>query len=452
MRLHEDINAFRVLINDIHVRTGHRLDVLEKDYYVVLILEELAKKQEEGLAAYFKGGTALYKALHTINRFSEDIDLSVDTRSCSRTQNDKRLENATKKYSSLKRETGQGFTHRSEVVAIYSYEPITDYDKDDALQRFGKLKIEATSFTISEPVINMEVTALIYELATAEQKKILEEQYDVKPFNVQTIALERIFIDKLFAAEAYVRKAEMKNKAFEAAKHIYDLTIMGKLPQITRLLNTISPLDKLLNIRMQEETGRLDGVPGVLPKEFTFFENIKGNNLIISAYETMQRQYVLRDCDRIPYADAISALTNIRQELARNIAWNSVTIPETELKCNLIAECVDEIVLSMTDIAKYNVPRMGTVIVPSEVEDETGKIHKVTGIGTGAFYNCTDLENVTLPDGISISTGAFMKCCNADIDIPTSTVSIDDHAFDDVAHITYHGNLPGAPWGANSMN
>ena len=80
MKLHEDINAFRVLLNDIYERTGYRLDVLEKDYYVVLLIEELAKKQQEGLPAYFKGGTALYKALHTTNRFSEDIDLSVDTR------------------------------------------------------------------------------------------------------------------------------------------------------------------------------------------------------------------------------------------------------------------------------------------------------------------------------------------------------------------------------------
>lgn len=31
MKLHEDVNAFRVLINDIHERTGYRLDVLEKD-------------------------------------------------------------------------------------------------------------------------------------------------------------------------------------------------------------------------------------------------------------------------------------------------------------------------------------------------------------------------------------------------------------------------------------
>lgn len=49
MKLHEDVNAFKVLINDIHEKTGYRPDVLEKDYYVVLILKELAKKQEEGL-------------------------------------------------------------------------------------------------------------------------------------------------------------------------------------------------------------------------------------------------------------------------------------------------------------------------------------------------------------------------------------------------------------------
>lgn len=177
MRLHEDINAFRVLIDDIQKRTRYRSDVLEKDNYVVLILEELAGLQAEGLPAYFKGGTALYKALHTTNRFSE-------------------------------------------VISVYSYVPITVYDKDDVLQRFGKLKIEATSFTISEPVEKLEISAMIYELATEEQKKILETRYDVKPFFVLTITLERIFVDKLFAAEAYVRKSETEGRAFEAAKHM----------------------------------------------------------------------------------------------------------------------------------------------------------------------------------------------------------------------------------------
>lgn len=332
MKLHEDVNAFRVLINDIHERTGYRLDVLEKDYYVVLMLEELAKLQDEGLPAYFKGGTALYKALHTTNRFSEDIDLSVDTRDCSRTQNDKRLEKATKKYTSLERESGEGFTNRSEVVSVYSYKPVMDYDMDDILQRFGKLKIEATSFTISEPVTYMVVAAMIYELATREQRAILENMYDVRPFSVQTITMERIFVDKLFAAEAYIRKSAEKNRAFEAAKHIYDLTVMGKLPLIQKLMIDEEQLKHLLDIRMTEELDRHDGIPGVTPSEFTFFEDAENNQYVINAYEIMQRQYVLRECDRIPYENAIVVLKDIRQSLEKNRAWNQAVVPNQEEK------------------------------------------------------------------------------------------------------------------------
>ena len=74
MKLHTDVDAFKVLLQALHEQSGIRTDVLEKDYYVVLILKELAAKQQAGLPAYFKGGTALYKALKTTNRFSEDID------------------------------------------------------------------------------------------------------------------------------------------------------------------------------------------------------------------------------------------------------------------------------------------------------------------------------------------------------------------------------------------
>lgn len=136
MKLHEDKTAFRVLLERLHERTGYRTDVLEKDYYVVLVLQELSKKQSAGLPAYFKGGTALYKALRTTNRFSEDIDLSVDTRDCTRTQNAKRLEQAAKKYDALDRDPGAGRTNRSEVISVYTYDPLATYDANDALQRY----------------------------------------------------------------------------------------------------------------------------------------------------------------------------------------------------------------------------------------------------------------------------------------------------------------------------
>lgn len=300
MNLHSDKNAFRSLIEQINQKTGYRMDVLEKDYYVVLVLKELADKQADGLPAYFKGGTALYKALKTTRRFSEDIDISVDSRNCSRTQNERRLEKATKRYSSLQRVVGQGKTERSTVESVYQYEPIIPYDLNDALQRFGLLKIEATSFTISEPVESMEISPLLYDFATTEQKNILEEIYKVKPFTVQTISLERIFVDKIFAAESYMRKSAEAHRAFEAAKHIYDLVVMISHPKIQQLLSDETKLSSLLQIRMQEELNRLDGIPNICPSEFSFFSEAKNNHAVYSAYEIMQQQYVFRENDKIP--------------------------------------------------------------------------------------------------------------------------------------------------------
>lgn len=326
MRLHLDRDAFRVLIENIHEQTGYRTDVLEKDYYVVLMLEELAEKQSLGLPAYFKGGTALYKALKSTNRFSEDIDLSVDTRDCSRTQNDKRLEQATKKYTSLPRDPEAGKTNRSEVIAVYTYDPVTAYDASDALQRFGKLKIEATSFTISEPVDSLEISAMLYDLASDDQKRILEEQYEVKPFSIQTISMERVFIDKLFAAEAYVRRSDDPHRAFEAAKHIYDLVVIREHEKISTLLLDKAQMKRLLDIRITEEKERLDGIPGVLPLEFSFFTDAAPNADVRKAYEIMQNQYVLRDSDRIDYDKAMSALASIQANLLNNSAWTDYQI------------------------------------------------------------------------------------------------------------------------------
>ena len=321
MKLHLDKTAFQVLLDEIHERTGYRIDVLEKDYYVVLLLKELSQFQNDGLSAYFKGGTALYKALKTTNRFSEDIDLSVDTRDCSRTQNDKRLERATKKFSSLERDPAQGKTNRSEVTAVYLYEPVSIYDANDALQRFGKVKIEATSFTISEPVCSMRISAMIYDLASDEQKSILESTYDVRPFNLQTITIERIFVGKLFAAEAYVRNSSVEHRAFDAAKHIYDLAVMADLPEITRFVDDYSKLSRLLEIRITEEKERLDGVSGVSPSDFVFFVKAATDANVRKAYDIMQNQYVLRDEDKIDFDKAMSKITDIQSRLQKNKAW-----------------------------------------------------------------------------------------------------------------------------------
>ena len=321
MELHLDPDAFAALLNDIHGKTGYRLDVLEKDYYVTLVLEELSAFQGNGLPAYFKGGTALYKALRSTKRFSEDIDISVDVRDCSRTQGDKRLDKAAKGYRQLERIVGEGRNNRSEVISFYRYTPLFSYDKGDELQRFGRVKVEATSFTISEPVSDMDISPMVFGLADAGQRGILASQYGVRPFAIKTISMERTFIDKIFAAESYYRRSEDIHKAFEVAKHIYDLVELESDGRIANLLNDESLMRYLLDVRLEEEKGRLDGIPNVRPIDFTFFDGIEHSRNVKTSFWNMQRQYVLREDDKMDYGDAVNAIKRIKRKLLGNPSW-----------------------------------------------------------------------------------------------------------------------------------
>ena len=64
--------------------------------------------------------------------------------------------------------------------------------------------------------------------------------------------------------------------------------------------------------------------------------------------------------------------------------------------------------------------------IPAELDAQ-----QVTGIGEDAFYACTDLTEITIPDGVTeIGKHAFEYCVRLkSITIPDSVVEIDDYAF-----------------------
>lgn len=75
MYLHEDKEIFKDLIEEVAEKTGKSVTVIEKDYYVTMILRILSKELPN---VVFKGGTSLSKGFKAINRFSEDIDITFD--------------------------------------------------------------------------------------------------------------------------------------------------------------------------------------------------------------------------------------------------------------------------------------------------------------------------------------------------------------------------------------
>ena len=75
--LHKNSELFLQAINIVSQEKNILPEIIEKDYYVTLILKFLSEKIP---FIVFKGGTSLSKVYNLIDRFSEDIDLSMNRR------------------------------------------------------------------------------------------------------------------------------------------------------------------------------------------------------------------------------------------------------------------------------------------------------------------------------------------------------------------------------------
>ena len=74
MELYKNRELFEQIIIKISEEKGINPSIIEKDYYVTIILRELSKRLPN---LVFKGGTSLSKCYDLIKRFSEDIDITV---------------------------------------------------------------------------------------------------------------------------------------------------------------------------------------------------------------------------------------------------------------------------------------------------------------------------------------------------------------------------------------
>ena len=75
-------------------------------------------------------------------------------------------------------------------------------------------------------------------------------------------------------------------------------------------------------------------------------------------------------------------------------------------------------------------------------------------IGTRAFQSCRKLNSIDIPRNIKKIGGyAFSECYKLeDVEVPSTVEYVGEAAFCYVPHIYYRGDLPDAPWFAQSMN
>lgn len=307
-----DKKVLEELILNINDRTKIRNEILEKDYYVCLVLKDLSTKQKD-LQAYFKGGTAVYKILNHMNRFSEDIDLTVKVNEDeSKTSNKNRLKKSALGYDIKGLELMPENTEdrRESITTFYKYNSLFSVNE---LFKSEKLQIEATSFTISEPIATYTIEPLIYKYATEEEKQILKNKYGISEFNIDIIKLERIFVDKIFAAEFYYER----NMYEDVSKHLYDIVILLKNKKIQDLLNSSAELTKLIKYKRKEESIRKGGIDA--NKKIIDFEYLKleFNEDLIKALNKMQNIYVLDEESKISLDEVKESIQKLFEKIKR---------------------------------------------------------------------------------------------------------------------------------------
>ena len=309
MQFHLKEQDFKKFINDMSKNINIDADIIEKDYYVCSVLKELAEKQDY-LKAYFKGGTAVYKILDTMNRFSEDIDLTVEViKEASNNSNKTRLKKSALGYKIPGLELDKDKTKdvKQSVTAYYKYKSFFENVKNQ-LHKAGEIQVEATSFTISEPTELYVIEPILYKYANEREREILAKEFDIKPFEIKVQKLERIFIDKLFAAELYFEK----QMYIDLSKHLYDLTILFKTKRIQDFLHNKEEYLKIVNYKREEEIYRKGGVDRKNKiKDFGYFD-MEYNDDFLKAFKLMQDKYIFKDEYRITIEDVKEVLNEVR--------------------------------------------------------------------------------------------------------------------------------------------
>lgn len=233
---HED---FKFFINKATKEVNLSEFIIEKDYWVTYLLKNLVRSEFNN-EFVFKGGTCLSKAYNLINRFSEDIDLlMLETENTkSKTKKGKRLSALREFVSSL-----SGITctesNRSELYATYKF----------AFPSYSSMINSVSKEILLEPGYRGGIAPEIRKKAISSYVENLIygkiENYDVEPFEINILSLERIFMEKVFAIKEIYDK-DNGQTLLKKTRHYYDIYKLAQTEEIKTLLNDKKRIDTIV--------------------------------------------------------------------------------------------------------------------------------------------------------------------------------------------------------------
>lgn len=256
-------------------KKGLPKNIIEKDFWVCWTLKQLFAIPGIGEYFIFKGGTSLSKAYQLIERFSEDIDISIDKKYFGFEEHldpenvfskkkqqvlIKELANTCSYFvqERLKTTLEVQFSQTLDAIDVdWSIEiDVNDPDKQTLLFYYPTLSQNAMNAYI-RPAIKIELGArgagnpfTICEISPFIKEDILNSSI-VLPIKIKTLAAERTFWEKATILHMYANWPENKKLPLRQSRHFFDFyklitsNVKNLAEQDTNLLKSVAQHKKI---------------------------------------------------------------------------------------------------------------------------------------------------------------------------------------------------------------
>ena len=267
--------------------------VIEKDYYVTMLLKNMARRLP---FLVFKGGTSLSKCYQIIHRFSEDIDLTVDrvlTQGMRRSLKNEIRDTVDEVGLSVENwDTIQSRRQYNRYEIVYSSHTALSAGLTD------RIIIETSLMSLGMPAQMKPIEAMLTEVLKKEHQSIIKE-FSLHPFSMKVQNIERTFIDKIFAiCDYYLCEQTMRH-----SRHLYD---------IAKIWALITPNDsfRALIAEVRETRQSMKNCPSAQPDVIIteVLREIINRNVYQADYEKLTRNLL---AEPFSYADTLEKLREV---------------------------------------------------------------------------------------------------------------------------------------------
>ena len=230
--LHNKKDTFEQLVLRTSEYLGVKAEIVEKDYFVTFFLKRITAVMPD---IVFKGGTSLSKCYHIIKRFSEDIDLNLQSEIKPPERKRRQLKaNIIQIINDLEFE----LTNPDAVKSRRDYNRyIIDYPSSlSAAYLKEQLIVETAIYQRAYPTKVMSADSLIYQYLHENGYGDFIKQYDLEPFTLNVQTAERTMIDKMYALADYY----LLNTTTEHSRHIYDIYKLSEIVTVDKTLKELA--------------------------------------------------------------------------------------------------------------------------------------------------------------------------------------------------------------------